>query len=59
MKLPQEKVAEDVIEELKRNPSVVGIGVSGSLARNEIRPDSDIDFGVITESDEEHQFIEE
>ncbi len=59
LKTPQEKLASDVIEELKRDPSVVGICIGGSLARNEIRPDSDIDFGVIIESMEEHRFNEE
>jgi predicted nucleotidyltransferase len=59
LKTHQEKIAAEVIEELKRDPSVVGISIGGSLARNEIRPDSDIDFDVITESVEEHRFNEE
>lgn len=58
-KMLQEKIAEEVVEELKRDSSVVGIEICGSLARGEIRPDSDIDFGVISESVEKHQFIEE
>jgi predicted nucleotidyltransferase len=58
MKTLHEKIAEDVIEELQNDSSVLGICVGGSLARDEIRPDSDIDFGVITESGESHQFIE-
>ena len=59
MKTLHEKIAEEVIEELRNDSSVVGICVGGSLARDEIRPDSDIDFGVITESGEAHQFVEE
>ena len=59
MKILQEKIAEEVIEELKNDPSVVGIEIAGSLARGDIRPDSDIDFGVTSESIETHQFIEE
>ncbi|MGD9397644.1 MAG: nucleotidyltransferase domain-containing protein [Candidatus Thorarchaeota archaeon] len=59
MKTLQEKVAEDVVEELKKDPSVVGIEISGSLVSGDIRPDSDIDLGVISESIETHQFVEE
>ena len=59
MQTIQETVAEDVIAELKRDPSVVGIELGGSLARGEVRPNSDIDFGVVSTSVKEHQFIEE
>jgi predicted nucleotidyltransferase len=59
MKTLQEKIAEDVVEELKKDPFVVGIEIAGSLARGDIRPESDIDLGVISESIETHQFIEE
>jgi hypothetical protein len=59
MKTLQEEIAEEVVEELKKDPSVVGIEIAGSLARGDIRPDSDIDFGVISERIETHQFTEE
>ncbi len=59
MKTPQEEIAEEVVEELKKDPSVVGIEIAGSLAKGDIRPDSDIDLGVISESIETHQFVEE
>jgi len=41
MKTLQEKIAQEVIAELKQDSSIVGIQVCGSLARGEIRPDSD------------------
>ncbi|MHA2064362.1 MAG: nucleotidyltransferase domain-containing protein [Candidatus Thorarchaeota archaeon] len=59
MSTHQETIADEVIKELKRDRSVVGILICGSLARNEIRPDSDIDFDVITDDDKEHVFVEE
>ena len=37
MKTLQEKNAEEVVEEFKRDSSVVGIEICGSLARGEIK----------------------
>ncbi|MHA2425154.1 MAG: nucleotidyltransferase domain-containing protein [Candidatus Thorarchaeota archaeon] len=59
MQSVQEKVAEEVIAEFKKDPSIVGIELCGSLARGEVRANSDVDFGVISTSAEEHQFVEE
>ena len=59
MKSHQEVLAEKIVEELKEDPSVVGIEICGSLVRGEIRPDSDIDFGVTSIAVDAHQFIEE
>ncbi|MHA2264481.1 MAG: nucleotidyltransferase domain-containing protein [Candidatus Thorarchaeota archaeon] len=59
MKTLQEEIAEEVVEELKKDPSIVGIEIAGSLARGDIGPDSDIDLGVISESAKQHRFIEE
>ncbi len=59
MKTLQEKIAEEIVGELKRDSSVVGIEICGSLARGEIKPHSDIDIEVTSESVEMHQFIEE
>nr|KXH70602.1 MAG: hypothetical protein AM325_15710 [Candidatus Thorarchaeota archaeon SMTZ1-45] len=59
METLQEKIAEEVVEELKKDPSIVGIEIAGSLVTGDIRPDSDVDLGVISESIETHQFIEE
>jgi len=56
---PQEEIADEVIKELMKDPSIVGIEIAGSLASGDIRLDSDIDLGVISESIETHQFIEE
>jgi predicted nucleotidyltransferase len=59
MKTLQEEIAEEVVEEFKKDSSVVGIEICGSLARGEIRTDSDIDIEVISENIEKHQFMEE
>ena len=59
MKTLKDEIAEEVIEEFKKDSSVVGIEICGSLARGEIRADSDIDIEVISENIEKHQFIEE
>ena len=59
MKSHQEVLAEKIVEELKEDPSVVGIEICGSLVRGEIRPDSDIDFGVTSVAIDTHQFTEE
>ena len=44
----QEEVAEEVVEELKKNPDFVGIEIFGSIARREIKPTSDVDIQVIS-----------
>lgn len=59
IKTLHEKIAEEVVEELKKDSAIVGIQVCGSLARGEIRPASDIDFEVTSESVDKHQFVVE
>jgi len=53
----QEEVAEEIIIELKKDPSVIGIEIAGSLARGEIRSDSDVDFGVTSTTAEKDKLV--
>ncbi|MBD3313465.1 hypothetical protein GF345_03415, partial [Candidatus Woesearchaeota archaeon] len=53
----QQKIADEIIEEQKKDGSVVAINIFGSVALGLERPDSDVDIEIISSKAEEWQLI--
>lgn len=50
-----QRVLEEYIDLKKNDPSVTAIGIFGSVAREEERPDSDIDIEIVSAKEKKWQ----
>ena len=51
------KIVDEIVEEYKKDKSVIAIALFGSLARKEERPDSDVDIEIISENAKEWELL--
>ena len=55
----QQKIVDEIVDEHKDNPNVIGICVFGSVAVNKEREDSDVDITIIFDDDREWKLFKE
>lgn len=54
-----QKIINEIVEEQKKDPSIIAINIFGSLAQGLERPDSDIDIEVVSTKEKEWRLIKQ